>query len=118
MPRQLPHSLLDYLQRWPPALVLETFRGPKRNRVAIATKRSGIPGRTFRRIAARTSWTGIKVETVDAFLRGCDFDPFHVYRKNCYLKQTVLRDRPLAHLSRRRLEVLNQRLGTLSSPSP
>ena len=70
--------------------------------LAELTAASGLPWRTFVRLAQRTSWDGFKVSTMKAFLTACNIDPFVMSRQKRFLRSNMGR---LPHLNKRQLRV-------------
>jgi len=114
----IPHSLLEFLDQRPPALLVEAMLDRKPGRIGRAVAKSGLPRRTFGKIASRNTWAGVRVDRVDAFFRGCGMDPMHRKQADAYLRQTVKRERPFAHLNGARLKRLNERLATRAELGP
>jgi hypothetical protein len=115
--KRLPTTLLEYLDQWPPLLVLETMPGRRNGRVQRAASRSGLARRTFGRMAARTTWRGVPVERIDAFCLGCGMDIMHRARRAAYLSKTLTYASPLRHLGPWRLKRLNEKVGKITPPS-
>lgn len=113
-----PETLLEYLDKLPPCWLFVLGLRPKRNgarpTAALLAQRAGLPPRTFRRVAAKASWAGVKPEVVDAFHKGCGIPLFcrghHQTLALTYIRTQMKRERPLPYLARWRYRQLGERL--------
>jgi len=118
----MPTTLLAYLDRYPPCMVVATRTGLMKDAIV----RSGLPERTFKRIASQTSWATVRTDKANAFMQGCGFDPFHTHYRLWYFKCRALAERPFPNLTAPEVKTLNRRLAkwaqqikaSMASPSP
>lgn len=83
-------TLLAFLDRFSPRLcrlVARERHGRKALSLREIAERSGLSLACVSQIATRSSWKGLKVETVEAFARGCGVDLFRLRRQVQFLKR-------------------------------
>jgi hypothetical protein len=97
-------TLLEFIDRFPPflvyALARKDLKAISREQIAAV---SGIPFRTVIRISNRLSWAEMKIEDIDAFARGCNFNFFHIRLQSELIRRSVKgKRRSFHHLSTKR----------------
>lgn len=103
-------TLLEQLNSLPPFAVFSLARSThgKRPRLEDLAKASGIPERTFVRIARRFTWNNVKAAHIDAFCRACGVDILRQRSQRHFLRITLGYKRPMTHLSERQLKVFER----------
>jgi len=85
-------TLLQFLDRFPPhlcRLVARQSHGRRGLSARQIAARSGLSLATVSSLSVRRTWAGVKIETIDAFARGCGVDFFHLRRHVQFLKKGV-----------------------------
>lgn len=106
-------SQLERFDEFPPfvvyALAREGGRHGRHLSTSAVSRRSGLPERTCIRVSGKLSWRGVKVEVLDAFCYGCDFDWENLQKQRTYLYHTRSAANPFNHLNARQKNKLMQR---------
>jgi len=94
---------IDDLDFWCPALLWLRARKPGRSMRPLThaeiSERSGLPLGRVRWLAGKLDWKGCDLETIKAWIRGCNFAPSRQFREREFLKRSILRtDCPMPHL--------------------
>jgi len=84
-------SLIAHLDRLPPAVCLALARQDGRTlTLEEVSARAGVPTRTLSRIAAKRSWAGVKLKTIEAIAGACDVDLLNQSKDRERLRKSVI----------------------------
>ena len=115
-------DILASANRLPPflAYALAMRARHPRNRLETLVNASGLHIRTFCRIAAQTSWEGIRLGHMSAFCQACGVNPFRPGKHVLYLQHTIQRedDRSFAHLKPAQKAKLKRQLAEVLGANP
>lgn len=83
-------TLIETVNALPPSLVralARTHRGHRPMGDTEVARRSGLSRQTIWRLAQRTSWNGVPVDTVERFCAACGVNILHPRRHLDYLRR-------------------------------
>ena len=107
--RQKNKTLLEIIDRLPPFVVYALARDGHGGRPALLkiVNASGMPQRTFFRIAKKLTWAGVKVAQIDGFAKACGVNLLSQIKDRDFMRHTLQSDRPFRHLSPHQLKTFD-----------
>lgn len=101
--------ILERLNQMPPFFIYYALGHRQKTRVTLKEMSaiSGIPKRTFGRIASSLSYDDIRPKYIDPFFKACGVDPLSNDRLRNYLRATLKTGRPFSHLNNSQLKHFN-----------